>query len=78
LTFGVPGSKRNGRAHDLKQVSFTSLIAHPQENIGLSVSRISFFPHHTQIPASANILCPVKNRKSQFNFFTSTCICGTL
>jgi hypothetical protein len=34
FTFGVPGSKRNGKAPDLKQFSFTSLIAHPQEKIG--------------------------------------------
>jgi hypothetical protein len=35
VMFGVPGSNLKGRLHDLKQDSFTSFIAQPQENIGL-------------------------------------------
>jgi hypothetical protein len=61
-----------GNAELLKQVSFTSFIAQPQEKIGLYFSSKVFFHQITQSQLSAITLWAVKNKKSQFSFFTST------
>jgi alpha-galactosidase/6-phospho-beta-glucosidase family protein len=72
VMFGVPGSYLKGKLQGLNHVSFTSFIAHHQENIGEYLSNNSYFPHKTPTQESAKTLCPVKNKKSQFNFLTST------
>jgi hypothetical protein len=72
VIFGVPGSYLKGRLQDLNEDFFTSFMAPHQENIGLYLSNNSYFHHKTQIHESAKTLCPVKNKKSEFNFLTST------